>query len=271
MFRLQPGTAYHSNRGVVPHDEMIGSPDGVRLRTAMGRPVLVQRPTLEDYIMEMPRKTQIIYPKDLGLILTRGNIFPGARVLQSGLGSGSLACFLMRYLGRDGKLISYENRPEFIRLAQRNIAAFLGYEPDNHRVDLRDAYDGFVDTDLDTVFLDLPEPERCVGSAADALRDGGMVLAWLPTTMQVHRLVVAMRAEPRLEQVDAMELLLRPWYVTEESMRPVHRMVAHTGFLVSARRCQPRPIPAAPPPPADEPAADAAEAVEGFEPDVEGT
>lgn len=252
MIRLQPGGQWHTKWGILPHDQIIGQEDGVRLRLPAGRPVVAWRPTLEDFVMEMPRKTQIIYPKDLGLILMRGNIFPGARVMQTGLGSGSLACALIRYLGPEGTLVSYEYRQEFARVAERNLQNFLGYAPPNHRIEIRDAYAGIDERDLDTLILDLPEPERVVSAAAEALKSGGILLSWLPTTIQVHKLVVALRADLRFDQIDAVELILRPWYVTEESMRPVHRMVGHTGFLISARRCPPRPHAAPPPEPDDD-------------------
>lgn len=241
MFTLRPGKVLRSAVGTILHDDIIGAEEGLWLQTPSGRHALCLRPTMEDFILKMPRKSQIIYPKDLGLILLRGDIHPAARVLQAGIGSGALAISLLRFIGPAGRLVSYELSPDQAAVAEENIRRFFGQDPPQHVLELRDIYAGIAERDLDTIILDVPEPERCVGAAAAALRPGGALLVWLPTTPQVHRLVAALKDERRFGLIETVEQLLRPWYVSRISMRPEHRMVAHTGFLISARRCEPLP------------------------------
>lgn len=234
LLTLTPGAVFHSHAGKVEHRHLIGREEGEVVASHVGRPFLLLRPTLEDYLLHLRRRTQILYPKDIGFLLLRGEIFPGARVLEAGVGSGALACALLRYLGPEGRLYGYEVRPDFLELARENLRYFHG-EMANAELRLADVYEGIEERDLDTVILDLPEPWRALPGAIDSLRPGGVFLAWLPTTLQVHRLVMELGEMP-VGEVEVVELLLRPWHVTRESMRPEHRMVAHTGFLVSARR-----------------------------------
>jgi tRNA (adenine57-N1/adenine58-N1)-methyltransferase len=221
------------------HDEVIGQPDGCLLRDRRGRPVWCFRARLEDAVRALPRRTQILYPKDLATILMRADIRPGAAVLEAGLGSGALAAVLLRFLSPGGRLVSYEVREEFARLAERNLAELGlrdGPAAAEHRIELRDVYQGIGERDLDAVILDVPAPERCLAHAAAALRPGGSLLAWLPTALQVHRVGNALQATAWFADLAIDETLQRPWHVGPASVRPVHRMVAHTGFLVSARR-----------------------------------
>ena len=241
MFQLLPGGLFHhSHTGHVSHDEIVGKAPGCRFLSRQGAPVVCLRPTLERYILKkLRRRTQIIYPRDSTQILIRGDIYPGARVLEAGLGSGSVALVLLRFLGPQGHLISYERREEFASMAQRTLSEFAdlyGASGARHTVVLEDVYDGIREKDLDTILLDVPEPERAIDSAAAALRPGGSLLCWLPTALQVYRLVRKLQRGPDWAHVETTESLVRPWHVSEASIRPVHRMVAHTGFLVSARR-----------------------------------
>lgn len=240
LITLTPGHTFHSHRGSLSHDAILGQPEGCRVVSASGRPFLALRPTLAEYVLELPRITQIIYPKDLGAILMEADIFPGARVLEAGLGAGALTMVLLRAVGREGQVISYEARQDIINRAVKNIRARFPSTP-NHIIRLKDAYEGIEDTDLDRIILDLPEPWRLVASAADVLRPGGILLCYLPTVLQVHQLAQALSAEPRFDLTRTSEVLQRPWHVTSRSVRPDHRMVAHTGFLISARRCEPHP------------------------------
>ena len=246
MFQLRPGGLFHhSHTGHVYHDEIVGKPPGCRFLNRQGIPVTCLRPTLERYVLKgLRRRTQIIYPRDSTQILIRGDIYPGARVLEAGLGSGSVALVLLRFLGPQGHLISYERREEFASLAQDSLsefAALYGASGARHTIILEDVYDGIREEDLDTILLDVPEPERAVDSAAAALRPGGSLLCWLPTALQVYRLVRTLQRDPDWTHVETTESLVRPWHVSEESIRPVHRMVAHTGFLISARRIYEEP------------------------------
>lgn len=237
---LRRGRVFQTHHiGLLPHERIIGQPDGVRLRTERGAEVTCLRPTLEEALQTLPRRTQILFPKDIGLILLRGNVVPGSTVLESGIGSGALACALLRYLGPGGHLISYELRPEFARLAEENVARFraaFGDAGARHTVRIRDVYEGIEERDLDTVILDVPEPWRAVAGAAEALRPGGVLLAWVPTALQLYETAMALQQDARFADVAVTETLLRPWDVGPQTARPAHRMVAHTGFLISARR-----------------------------------
>jgi tRNA (adenine57-N1/adenine58-N1)-methyltransferase len=237
MITLAEGGAFHSHAGVLPHELLIGHDEGRSVRTTMGQRFIAVRPTLNEYVLEMPRGAQVIYPKDLGPILILADIFPGARVLESGVGSGALTTALLRALGPTGHVTGYEIRDDFAQRAQRNVEAFLG--PDQPlRVEVRDVYEGIDETDLDRILLDLPEPWQVVEHAAKALRPGGILLSYLPTIGQVGKLREAL-AESPFGMCESLEVLQRGWHVEGQSIRPDHRMVAHTGFLTHARLLAP--------------------------------
>jgi tRNA (adenine57-N1/adenine58-N1)-methyltransferase catalytic subunit len=233
LVMLVDGGQFHTHAGIIQHDDVIGSPDGSTVRTSRGARLTAWRPTLSEYILEMPRGAQVIYPKDLGPILLLADVFPGARVLESGIGSGALTMTLLRAIGPTGHVTGYEIRSDFADRARRNIEGFLG--PDVPLdIEVRDAYDGFDVGDLDRVLLDLPEPWRVVKHAETALRPGGILLAYLPTIGQVTRLREEL-ASSAFGMIDTLEVLERHWHVDGQSVRPDHRMVAHTGFLTHAR------------------------------------
>lgn len=237
LFPLRTGHVFHTHLGVLPHDAILGQPPGSRV-SVDGHRFLALRPTLADFIQELPRATQIIYPKDLGAILLYGDIFPGARVLEAGMGSGALTLALLRAVGPSGWVYSYEVRREYIPRALQNIHAFFP-EPENLVIREADVYQGIEEKGLDRIILDVPEPWRAVPHAASALAPGGIMLCWLPTVLQVHRLVMALDAHPEFDLVESFEVLQRPWHFSPMSARPAHRMVAHTGFITTARRCAP--------------------------------
>lgn len=244
---LGPGEHFfHQEFGHLRHEEIIGRPPGLRFTNGEGKQVVCYRPTLEDYLMRrLKRRTQILYPKDLGLILVWGDIFPGARVLEAGLGSAAATLFLLRHLGPGGHLISYERRQEFVEAARATldeVEDLYGKLPARHTVITADIYEGIAESGLDTILLDVPEPERAAGHAAATLRIGGVMLCWLPTALQVYQLVRLLQEDLRWAQIEISESLLRPWTVGPRSVRPVHRMVAHTGFLIRARRVEPLPL-----------------------------
>jgi tRNA (adenine57-N1/adenine58-N1)-methyltransferase len=196
---------------------------------------------LEDYILKgLRRRTSIIHPKDLATLLIRGDIYPGARVLEAGIGSGAASLILLRHLGPTGFLCSYERRLEFQELALQNIEkahALYGDPGTQHQVVARDIYqDGVDERDLDMILLDLPEPHRATHHALEALRPGGSLLCWLPTVTQVYLLVRQLQNEPDWAVVDTRETLERAWEIGEDAMRPYHRMVGHTGFWIRARK-----------------------------------
>lgn len=241
LIALSPGSTFHFHRGSVTHDAIIGEEEGTVLQSSDGHPLLALRPTLSDFILKMTRGAQVIYPKDIGTILVAADISPGATVVEAGIGSGALTIALLRAVGPQGRVISYEIREDFAATAKANIEAFLG-KADTHQVRIASIYDGIPERGVDRVVLDLPEPWRAVGPAAESLRGGGILASYLPTVPQVQRLTEELRSGsppgPRgaWRLIQTSETLLRPWHVEGQSVRPEHRMVAHTGFLTIARR-----------------------------------
>lgn len=231
LFTLRDGGEFHTHAGVTPHALIIGRPEGSTVRSTAGARYLAVRPTLADFVLSMPRGAQVIYPKDLGPLLVLADIFPGARVLEAGVGSGALSMTLLR-AGAD--VVGYELREDFAAKARANVESFVGSDCP-YRVELRDVYEGIDETGLDRVMLDLPEPWRVVTHAAAALRPGGILVSYLPTIGQVAQLREAIDGAPFVLP-ETIEVLQRSWHVEGQSVRPDHRMVAHTGFLTAARR-----------------------------------
>ena len=233
LVTLTEGGEFHTHAGVMSHDDLIGRDEGVTIRTSKGARLVALRPTLGEYVLEMPRGAQVIYPKDLGPILVLADIRPGARLLESGVGSGALTMALVRAVGPTGCVVGYELRDDFAAQALRNVEAFLGSELPL-RIEVRDVYEGIDEEDLDRVVLDLPEPWRVVKHAEVAMRPGGILLAYLPTIGQVARLREELD-DSAFGMAQTLEVLQRTWHIDGQSVRPDHRMVAHTGFLTSAR------------------------------------
>ena len=238
LITLKAGATADLRGGKLSHDDLIGSEEGALVATTRGERFLMVRPTLADFVLEMPRGAQIIYPKDLSVILLAADIYPGAAVLEAGTGSGALTMALLRAVGPSGTVYSYEVREDFARLAAQNIERYLGPQ-DRLVMRAQDVYEGIVDRPLDRIVLDVPEPWRVVPHAAETLRAGGILLAYLPTVPQTVQLVETIRRSRTFALVETTETLLRPWNIEGQSVRPAHRMVAHTAFLTTARRVQP--------------------------------
>lgn len=237
LITLRAGASSDLRGGRLSHDQLIGAPEGRYVVTTRGETVLLVRPTLADFVLEMPRGAQIIYPKDLSVILLAADIYPGAVVLEAGTGSGALTMALLRAVGPAGRVYSYEVRDEFARRARQNIAMYVG-AADQLILRAQDVYDAIPDRPLDRVVLDVPEPWRAVAHAASALRPGGILLSYLPTIPQTVNLVTELRRARTFALVETTETLLRPWNIEGQSVRPAHRMVAHTAFITTARRLE---------------------------------
>jgi tRNA (adenine57-N1/adenine58-N1)-methyltransferase len=236
LVRLQPGATFHFHGGAVPHDLILGSGEGTIVHSATGADLVCLRPTLADFILKMPRGAQVIYPKDIGAVLMNADIAPGSRVLEAGTGSGALTMALCRAAGPEGRVVSYEARRDFHETATANVESFFGKLPawlDLRHGDVR----GVAETGeaFDRAVLDLPEPWAVLAEVGGALRPGGILCTYLPTINQVQTAALSVE-RAGFSEVQTFEVLLRTWHVTEQSVRPDHRMVAHTGFLTVARK-----------------------------------
>lgn len=235
LLTLRPRDKFSSHLGTIPHSEIIDREEGALLRSSGGAPFVAFRPIFAEYVLKMKRGAQVLYPKDIATVLLWGDIFPGATVVEGGGGSGALSIALLQAVGEKGRVITYEVREDFLRQATANVETFLGKVP-HWTSKLKDIYDGIEEAAVDRVVLDLPEGWRAVTHAADALRPGGVLLAFFPTVPQLQAMAAAIEAEPRLRLQDTFEVVHRPWRIQGLSVRPELRMVAHTGFFMVARR-----------------------------------
>jgi len=239
---LKAGGRIALHGGTLQSEQVIGLPEGSRVRTSTNMPYWVLRPTYAHLIPNLPRRAQVIYPKDTAIMLLWGDIFPGASVVEIGAGPGALSIALLRAIGPTGTLVTIENREDHCAMARENVARFFGEAP-NWTLQLGDAYVGIAAQEVDRLLIDVPEPWRVLPHAAQALRPGGVFVGYSPTVIQVKSLVDELRASPSFTAIEIIETLLRPWHVKDLSARPEHRMVAHTGFLVFARRTAETPQP----------------------------
>jgi tRNA (adenine57-N1/adenine58-N1)-methyltransferase catalytic subunit len=244
---LTPGVEFHTHRGSIAHDALIGLEQGSVVKSSNGAPFLVLRPLLVDYIMSMPRGPQVIYPKDAAQIVYEGDIFPGARVLEAGAGSGALTCSLLRATGPDGRVVSYEQRADHAEHARRNVSVFFGPLPDNWQLIVSDVADSDLpDGSFDRAVLDMLAPWEVLDAVARLLVAGGVLMIYVATVTQLSRAVEALRAQQRWTEPRAWETLQRGWNVVGLAVRPQHSMRGHTAFLIAARRLAPGAIAPAP-------------------------
>jgi tRNA (adenine57-N1/adenine58-N1)-methyltransferase len=240
---LTPGAEFHTHRGAIEHDAIIGQPDGSVVKNTVGVEYLVLRPLLTDFVMSMPRGAAIIYPKDAAQILGQADVFPGATVVEAGVGSGALSLWLLRAIGPEGRLSSFERREEFADVAMANVTAFSGATPDNWSITLGDLSEVLPEMheshSVDRVVLDMLAPWECIPAVTDALKPGGVVLCYVATVTQLSRVVEAIRSTGSFTDPQPSETMIRSWHVEGLAVRPDHRMIGHTGFLVTARRLAP--------------------------------
>jgi tRNA (adenine57-N1/adenine58-N1)-methyltransferase catalytic subunit len=237
---LERGKQFHTHQGALEHDELIGSPEGVVVMSTGGTPYLAFRPLLADFVLSMPRGATVVYPKDAAMIVGYADIFPGARVIEAGAGSGALSCSLLRAVGNSGAVFSYERRAEFAAVARRNVERFFGGPHPAWALtvgDLVASLEAALPEQLaDRAVLDMLAPWECLDAVARALLPGGLICCYLATTTQLSRTVESLRADGRFAEPAPWETLLRTWHVEGLAVRPDHRMIGHTGFLVTARR-----------------------------------
>lgn len=235
LVRLRQGGAFHFHQGIIKHDEIIGHDEGICLKTTLGRPVWAYRPRLRDYVMEMPRASAIIYPKDIAFLLMWADVFPGARVFEAGAGSGALAIAILRTIGPKGTLVTYDLRTDMIASARANAEGFLDHTS-NWVLRCRDVYEEIDDGPFDRVILDVPEPGRAAPHAARVLVPGGILCSFVPNVSQVQASVQAYRTCGSFTEIETHEATFRPWLFRGASARPVSSNLGHTGFLTFARR-----------------------------------
>jgi len=235
---LKPGGEFHTHRGIISLDEVVGLPEGSVVRSTNGDQFLVLRPLLVDYVMSMPRGAQVVYPKDAAQIVHEGDIFPGARVLEAGAGSGALTCSLLRAVGPEGHVSSYEVREDHAEHAIRNVTTFFGEHPANWDLVTADVND-YAGPEVDRVVLDMLAPWDVLGRVGDALVAGGVLIIYVATVTQLSKTVEALREQQCWTEPRSWESMQRGWHVVGLAVRPEHSMRGHTAFLISARKLAP--------------------------------
>ncbi len=244
---LREAGELHTHNGVLKHALLVGQPDGSVVTNSSGHDYLAVRPLLRDFVMSMPRGAAIVYPKDAAQILAQADVFPGATVVEAGVGSGALSLWLLRAIGPAGRLLSFERREEFAEVARANVETFHGEHPATWEVVVGDLVESLPEAvapaSVDRVVLDMLAPWECIDAVADALTPGGVVLCYIATATQLSRVAEYIRGTGLFTEPDASETMVRGWHVEGLAVRPDHRMVAHTGFLITARRLAPGAIP----------------------------
>jgi tRNA (adenine57-N1/adenine58-N1)-methyltransferase catalytic subunit len=233
---LQAGRDFHTHRGSINHDALIGRPEGVVVINTGGVAFLALRPLLADFVLSMPRGAAVVYPKDAAQIVTMADVFPGARVVEAGVGSGALTMSLLRAVGDEGTVASYERRADFADIARRNVETFFGAAHPAWRLTVGDLRESLSESDVDRVVLDMLAPWECLDAVSRGLVPGGLVIAYVATATQLSRTAEALREHGTFTEPHAWESLVRGWHLEGLAVRPAHRMVGHTGFLVTARR-----------------------------------
>jgi tRNA (adenine57-N1/adenine58-N1)-methyltransferase catalytic subunit len=235
-FALTPGKQFHTHKGYFDHDALIGEPEGSVVRSTGGMDYLALRPLLADYVLSMPRGAAVVYPKDAAQIVAMADVYPGARVLEAGVGSGALTCSLLRAVGDGGHVYSYERREDFAKIAAKNVETFFGAGHPAWTLTVGDLVSALRPDEVDRVVLDMLAPWECVDAVSKVLVPGGVLICYVATTTQLSRTVETIREHGRFAEPAPFETMFRSWHVEGLAVRPDHRMVGHTGFLVTARR-----------------------------------
>ena len=238
-FTITEGKEWHTHKGWIVHDELIGLPEGSVVSTTAGLKFTAFKPLLADYVLTMPRGATIVYPKDAAMIVGLADIYPGARVLEAGVGSGALTISLLRAVGPTGKVNSIERRADFAENAHANITNYFGEKPSNWSLSVGDLQDQNFESEYDRVVLDMLAPWECVDLAARALRPGGVFLAYVATTTQLSVTAEALKDDGRFTEPESSETIVRGWHHEGLAVRPQQRMIGHTGFLIQSRRMAP--------------------------------
>jgi len=236
---LVEGKSFHTHRGAIDHDSIVGLPQGSVLMGSGGTAFLALKPLLDDFVLSMPRGAAVIYPKDSARIVGLAGLGPGSRVAEAGVGSGALTCSLLRAVGPTGHVISYERREEFAVVARKNVDRWFGTIPEHWTLTLGDLADTLDERQLDAVILDMLAPWECLAAVAASLAPGGVLVGYVATTTQMSKLVEYMRVSGDWTEPRAEESLIRTWHLDGLAVRPDHRMIGHSGFLVAARRLAP--------------------------------
>ncbi len=236
---LKEGGEWHTHKGWLIHDQIVGMPQGSVVETTAGLKFLAFKPLLGDYVLSMPRGATIVYPKDAALIVGFADIAPGLRVLEAGVGSGALTISLLRAVGPAGAVDSYERRAEFAEIATKNVHNYFDGVPENWTLTLGSVQDKSSEVKYDRIVLDMLAPWECVEFADNVLHPGGVLLAYVATTTQLSAMAEAIKETGRFTEPESNESLVRQWHHEGLAVRPVHRMIGHTGFLIQARRLAP--------------------------------
>lgn len=238
-FTITPGKEWHTHKGWITHDDLIGLPEGSVVSTTAGLSFSAFKPLLADFVLTMRRGATIVYPKDAAMIIGVADVFPGARVLEAGVGSGALTISLLRAVGEKGSVHSIERREDFADIARANVNEYFTSQTANWKLDVGDLQDQSFDSEFDRVVLDMLAPWECIDIAAKALRPGGVFLAYVATSTQLSATAEALKTDGRFTEPESSETLVRGWHHEGLAVRPQQRMIGHTGFIIHSRRMAP--------------------------------
>jgi tRNA (adenine57-N1/adenine58-N1)-methyltransferase len=238
-FTITAGKEWHTHKGWIVHNDLIGLPEGSVVSTSAGLKFTAFKPLLGDFVLSMPRGATIVYPKDAAMIIGVADVFPGAKVIEAGVGSGALSISLLRAIGKDGKLFSFERREDFAEIARENVKTYFGSIPSQWQLEVGSVQESSTNEKYDRVILDMLAPWECVAFAADVLRPGGVFLAYVATTTQLSATAEALKEDGRFTEPLSSETIVRDWHHEGLAVRPMQRMIGHTGFLIVSRRMAP--------------------------------